>query len=66
MSSVQGQSAHDELMANRDMVKNKKTLEVWICIIDICVLDKIFMYRCSLLWYEVNEMPPRTILYEKS
>lgn len=60
MSSVQCQSAHDDLMANRDMVKNKNTLEVWICIIDTSVLDKISMYRCSLLWYEV---PPRTVLY---
>ena len=63
MSSVQGQSAHDDLMANRGMVKNKKTLKVWICIVDRCVLDEIFTYHCLLLWYELNEVPLRTILY---
>lgn len=46
MSSVQDQSAHGDLMANRDMLKNETTVGVWICIIDRCVLGKIL--KCCL------------------
>lgn len=40
--------------------KNKKTWEVQICSIDICVLDKIFEYYHWPSWCDV---PSRTILY---
>lgn len=68
MSSVQDQSAHGDLMANRDMLKNEAAVGVWICIIDRCVLGEIFKYClfkycCSVWWCEVSDVPPRTILH---
>lgn len=44
MSSVQDQSAHGDLMANRDLLKNETTVGVGICIIERCLLGKIFKY----------------------